>query len=324
VHKRTHKYGVRVGTGVAVYWSNQNPEFVDAFADLQDSHDPDEVGRLLTAPYRGRAPGTDSSDFNCVILTANSGRVVVHQEISTTVGIVQTNLQQYFSDLHFGPDAHTYSMYALCKSLAFPGEHSYAPATMTKALLLAALLGNPFPRQLLSKAIARLRVTDDETNKYWHNRCAIVKAFLCRTARQQANHELEVKMSLDEQNRNPAYCLGRLFAVLENTQRAANPGLNSTIRDRFFASAMATPASVFPYLVRLHQAHLKKLRNTKGGLYHWMEQRRQEVMDCFVGAWPATLTLEQQGLLAMGYDHQRTHMAKPKDKEVNTPATQAE
>ncbi|MEZ5432196.1 MAG: type I-C CRISPR-associated protein Cas8c/Csd1 [Verrucomicrobiales bacterium] len=67
-------------------------------------------------------------------------------------------------------------------------------------------------------------------------RAAILKAWLIR------NHNQTITTMLDETNTNPGYRLGRLFAVLEKAQQDALPGINSTIRDRFYASASATPA----------------------------------------------------------------------------------
>lgn len=52
---------------------------------------------------------------------------------------------------------------------------------------------------------------------------------------------------------------GRLFSVLEAIQQAANPGINTTIKDKYFNSASATPATIFPILNNLAQKHLKKL-----------------------------------------------------------------
>ena len=52
-------------------------------------------------------------------------------------------------------------------------------------------------------------------------------------------------MSLNEQSTIPAYVLGRLFAVLEKVQQEAIGNVNASIKDRYFTSACASPASVF-------------------------------------------------------------------------------
>ena len=67
-------------------------------------------------------------------------------------------------------------------------------------------------------------------------------------------------MALNEQSTHPAYVLGRLFAVLEKVQQEAIGNVNASIKDRYFTSACAAPASVFPLLLRLSQHHIAKAR----------------------------------------------------------------
>lgn len=113
-------------------------------------------------------------------------------------------------------------------------------------------------------------------------------------------------MSLDRDNANPAYLLGRLFAVYEGVQSAALPNLNATIKDRYFGAASSTPASVFPLLERGSAAHLASLRKgDKGGLAHWFDREIDTILSGMDGAFPRTLRLEDQGRFAIGYHHQR-------------------
>ncbi len=66
---------------------------------------------------------------------------------------------------------------------------------------------------------------------------------------------MEVTVSLDENSTNPAYRLGRLFAVLEDLQRSALNTVNATIRDKYFASAPSAPRATFPRLLSLSSNH---------------------------------------------------------------------
>ena len=130
-------------------------------------------------------------------------------------------------------------------------------------------------------------------------RCAILKAFLNR------NHQLDLPMSLDPDRLEPAYRLGRLFAALEKTQEDALPGLNATIRDRFYGAASSTPRAVFPRLLRTYQHHLSKAVGERGlGLKINRERLVQEIC-ASLGDMPAHLGLEGQSLFALGYYHQR-------------------
>jgi CRISPR-associated protein Csd1 len=56
------------------------------------------------------------------------------------------------------------------------------------------------------------------------------------------------------QRMTPAYRLGDLFAVLEKIQEEASPGINATIRDRYYGAASSTPVAVFTTLLRLKNA----------------------------------------------------------------------
>jgi CRISPR-associated protein Csd1 len=109
-------------------------------------------------------------------------------------------------------------------------------------------------------------------------------------------------MSLDEKNTNTGYRLGRLFAVLERIQELANPGINATIRDRFYASASSIPVTAFPHLMKLKNHHLSKLENR--GQIIYLEKWIGQIMDG-IDKFPAHLSLDDQGRFSIGYYHQR-------------------
>ena len=109
-------------------------------------------------------------------------------------------------------------------------------------------------------------------------------------------------MSLDPKNPNIGYRLGRLFAILERAQEAANPGLNATIRDRFYGAASAAPVTVFPYLInKLTPHHLNKI---PPGQKIWLEITIGQILEA-VTQFPPHLNLDDQGRFAIGYYHQR-------------------
>lgn len=111
-------------------------------------------------------------------------------------------------------------------------------------------------------------------------------------------------VQLDSNHPSPAYRCGRLLAVLEEVQRLAVPRAKATIVDRFFGTASSAPASVFGRLLRGAQPHLAKLERDRPGAYHALQSRLEEVQAGLTG-FPRTLTLEDQGLFALGYYHQR-------------------
>jgi CRISPR-associated protein Csd1 len=111
-------------------------------------------------------------------------------------------------------------------------------------------------------------------------------------------------VSLDLANTDPGYLLGRLFATLENVQYHALRNVNATIRDRYYGAASATPASIFPVLLRNAQNHLSKLRKERFGLAVNLEKEIGQVMDALPPSFPRSLRMEEQGHFAIGYYHQ--------------------
>lgn len=118
-------------------------------------------------------------------------------------------------------------------------------------------------------------------------------------------------MDLDRENVLPSYRLGRLFAVLEKIQEEANPGINATIRDRFYGAMSSCPASVFPILIRLMNYHLEKL------VVGRKINLEREIMEIFSSLQPETmpkhLSLEEQGYFAIGYYHERQYLYTKKE-----------
>lgn len=181
------------------------------------------------------------------------------------------------------------------------------------AFMRAILTGAPYPEGLYAAMLNRIRHDSDETSekgktrsvKINYIRAAYIKAHLIRKFRRQGQNPYQeaLQMSLNESYTHPAYVLGRLFAVLEDLQvEAAKPvKLNSTIKDRYFTSASANPASVFPTLLRLAHHHIEKSQ------YGYVSDRRIKDLLNMLPAqpFPSRLSLDEQGVFVLGYYHQR-------------------
>lgn len=162
----------------------------------------------------------------------------------------------------------------------------------------AILTGSRYPGSLLTSIIIRIRADGDVSGQ----RAAIIKACLQRNARMDGQEGVPV--SLDKTNTTPAYRLGRLFATLEFVQyKALGKDVNATIRDKFFGAASATPASIFPVLMKNSMNHLTLLRkDNKNG---WLEMEIGQILETFGSGFPKTLRTEDQGRFVVGYYHQR-------------------
>ena len=173
------------------------------------------------------------------------------------------------------------------------------------ALMRSILTGAPYPMTLYNSMLSRIRA-DQDVN---YTRVAVIKACLVRNRRfYNKESEVDISMALNEENRNTGYLLGRLFALLEKAQVDANPGINATIRDRYFGAASASPGSVFPILLRLVQHHIAKAE------YGRLIDKRIEEVISLIDSFPAYLNLEDQGRFVLGYYQQRQALYTKSEK----------
>ena len=289
-----------IGPLVYVFWTRQGGGF--SWATLLKQPQADAVRALLNV-YRTGVPFTavDADDFYATALTASGGRAVVRDWLHTTVGEAATHLARWFTLTRqvdaYGQPGEPLGLYRLAASL-YRDANKEMVAQVPQALVRAALHGGPLPNWLLTQAVNRCRAEQQVT----YPRAALMKAVL-----QSLCIEKEADMEqLELSETRPAYLCGRLLAVLEEVQRAAQGKINTTLVDRFFGAASTAPASVFGNLLGDAQPHLAKLRRTRPGVYQALQQRLEAVM-VNLPAFPPTLTLKDQALFSLGYYHQRAH-----------------
>jgi CRISPR-associated protein Csd1 len=286
---------------IAVYWAEKDAGFIDIFGSLFDQADPEAVKSLFEAPHSGRAPADLNARFYCLLLSGAQGRAIVRGLRTEVLGEVEGRVRDYFRSLEIGSDA-PFSLWGLLRSICLQGKTENLPPALAGAFFLSILFGGPFPHTLLAAAVGRCRAE----RKVPPARAALLRACLIR------NFNLEVTVSLDKENAQPAYRLGRLLAVLERLQGDAQRGINKTIVDRYYGAASTRPGTVFPALIRLAQHHIPKT-NSPG--FH--QANLGEVLDG-IGDFPSTLSLGQQGLFALGYYHQRQEFYRRKETAPQT------
>ncbi|GEN10730.1 CRISPR-associated protein, Csd1 family [Myxococcus fulvus] len=304
--ERRFRQGVQLGEdSVMLFWTNSTAA---QERELQDVMDPTEesLRKLIESPLKGLERAEfDTKRFYAVTLAGNSGRVAVRDWFQASIGEVKQNLRRYFADLSLGEDTRLKPtpIWRLLKAVEAPSGRGL-PSNVATRMMGAAIRGHAFPRQLLSAALDRLRLppSDDKFEReQLRLRIALIKATLIRLSR-SGPASVEVSVSLDKANTSQPYVLGRLFAVLERLQGAALGDINASIRDRYFGAASRNPATVFPRLIQLSVHHAAKAES--GG---WLEKKKGEVMALLPPEkpFPPVLTLENQGLFAVGYYHQR-------------------
>jgi CRISPR-associated protein Csd1 len=328
-----NKHRVFIGQTTVVFWTEKEIRPAALLGQVlsgpDKAEDPalvEELGNFLRAARAGqRLPEVEAQvGFYVLGLSPNASRLSVRFFVTSTVGEMQQRLGEHFRNLEletvWPSDPEFPSFWRLLletapqhKSENIPDVLSFRrrrkhkseniPDVLSGQLQWSVLEGLRYPESLLTIALGRIRA--DQTVSYL--RAAILKAVLLR------NHSLEVKKMLDPQCENIGYLLGRLFAVLEKAQQDALPDINTTIKDRFFGAASATPRAVFPRLVNLAQHHIAKAKY--GYATDNLLGMVTEKIDACKGGFPAHLKLEDQGMFALGYYHQRNdNFRKDEDK----------
>lgn len=323
---------IQIGDASVVFWaeaeeSGQAEAAESLFAYLldpppDDSSEAEKLRRVLDAAAKGRplseidpqlAPATRMYVLG---LAPNASRLSIRFWQADTLQVLTGRLAQHEQDLRIEPRPWRTEPAARRLVLAtVPNRDGAMPKAddainnLIGELMRAILSGGLYPRSLLANTIMRIRADGNLSGL----RAAICKGVLARERRLGIRtSEEEIPVSLDKQSTQPGYLLGRLFAVLEYVQRSALGGqVNATIRDRYYGAASATPASIFPVLLRNTQNHMGKLRKDRPGQAIVLEKDIREIVAGLPEQFPRSLRIEDQGRFAIGYYHQaQAHFTK--------------
>ena len=303
----------------SVVWWSSSENFLESsfqsFFNDTPKDDPDSGARAVRQLFESLHTGAfiendGKARFYLLGLSPNAARIAVRFWQVGTVAEFSRQLAQWFRDIEIASRNADYPpLKPLLRSTALLGKDENLPPHLVGETVRAILMGLPLPASLMQGVIKRIKAEQGEVTPY---RARLIKAFLNRSYRYQNLTNKEVTMAYNPQEKRIGYRLGCLFAVLEKLQSDANPGLNATIRDRYYSSASCNPKSVFGTLMRLHAHHLKKLLHQ--GQRVVVEKRIAEIM-ADINEFPAHLSLEEQGLFAIGYYHQRQALFTKQSKE---------
>lgn len=313
---RSDSHKVQIGDATTVFWTEHESIIIEIMGVVLETNSDSDIKDLrdfLDAVRTGKRPEHIDLDerFYILGLSPNASRLSVRFWHVSTVGEMASRIAQHFQDLSiirsFDNDPEFPGMWQILIETASQHKSDNISPILSGAVMRSILTGSAFPRSLLSAVITRIRA--DQTISYM--RASIIKACINRKHRIN-NISMEVTMGLNKEEINIAYRLGRLFATLEKAQQGAIPGANATIKDRYYGSASATPRVVFPQLLRLAQHHIQKAE------YGRANDRMIEEILQGIDAFPAHLSLDDQGLFALGYYHQRQDFFNKTDnKEEN-------
>lgn len=237
--------------------------------------------------------------FYILGLAPNAARLSVRFFMEDSFGDIMRHINEHYKRLEIvRPSYDKFPRLPLWKLLSETVNNNArdkSPSPQMAADTLKAILnGGTYPASLLNGVMLRIRAEHEVTR----GRAAIIKAYYSRNKNKDCPEEVYEKMELNEECRDVPYTLGRLFAVLEHIQQEANPGINATIKDKYFNAAAATPAKIFPVLINLAQKHLRKL---KEGSKIYFNKKIGELSEIIGTEYPMRLNLPQQGSFQLGY-----------------------
>ena len=301
------EYTFQLGDSMIVFWAESaEEEYQAAFfgaADPKPDNQEEIRGMFVGRPVRVRDITLNPEQrFHILSLAPNAARLSVRFFYQDSFGNILKNLSAHYERMSVvrpsWADKEYMGVRDMLSETVNQNSKDKTPVPNMAAFVLQAILSDArYPASLYTDVLIRIRA--EQGNITW-GRAGIIKAYLMRNANWK---EGENYMGLNEESRETAYVLGRLFSVLESIQMDANPGIKATIRDRYFNSACATPASIFPVLVKLKNSHMKKLEREKGSSKIYYEKLLTELMGK-LDEYPKRLSLEEQGKFILGYYHQ--------------------
>lgn len=321
-----------IGNTTVVYWAANGEE---AYQDLlhsavfedDDTVDDETLDALFSHIQKGMpfdfqgVPIHPDTPFYILGLSPNAARLSVRFFLQDTFGHFIDHVRKHYERLEIVmPQQHRAYLplwRLLGETVNKKSKDKTASPLLAGAVMRSILSDTPYPQALYNHVMLRVKADQDDKDKHIYKitaeKAAIIKACLLKNFPKGET----ITVALNEESTNTAYVLGRLFSVLEQIQEEANPNINSTIKDRFFNSAAATPGWVFPILLKMANHHLRKLNDRKG-LKISLEKLLTELegkIEMNGQPIPTRMNLNDQGLFILGYYHQtQKRYAKKEEK----------
>ena len=310
-----------LGNRTFVFWASSknevSQEVEDSLFELlgfqeEERDDPNanlkKVRKVFESIYTGSQKTSLDDRFYILGLAPNSARIAVVYWSETTLRNFAEKMMKHFNNMEIHDTRKDPKPYMgvreMISAVSLDGKMSNAIPNLPEAVVKSIFQGLPYPATLYSACLRRIRAEQ----KLTITRAAIIKAYLNR----QSNNNKKIDIMLDKENNNQGYLCGRLFAVLENLQFAANG--QDSIRSSYMNAASTTPSTVFSTILKLSNNHYGKLAKDKKGLANFFDNQKKEIM-AMLQEFPDTLELKDQGRFFLGYYHQKNYKENNNSEE---------
>jgi len=308
---------INIGDTTIVFWAERESPVESYFGlvftpEESEGKDREKIKNFFKQVKEGMLKKTLDMDipFYVLGLAPNKARIAIRFWYISTVGEIVRKMEEHLEDIamikQYENEPDYPPLWRLLVETTKQKKSDDIHPLLVGQFMKAILSGGYYPGYLLSAVINRVKMKK-EVNYY---QMCLIKGYLSRYYR-LTGKEKEVPMALDYQRKEAPYLLGRLFAVLEKAQDDCSGA--TTIKDRYFGSASSTPGSIFPVILRLNRHHLAKMEKRRE---MWYEKLIQDIMGN-IEHFPKHLRLEEQGMFAIGYYHQRKEFYTKKEDRIN-------
>lgn len=263
------------------------------------------VKRITEGKYCNELKIDPKRPYYVLGLAPNAARLSVSFFLRNEFGSFIRNVNEHYERMEIVKSKFdkfdTLPIWAMLNETVNPKSQDKKPSSvLAKSTARAIFAGTAYPAALLNGAMLRIRAERNITR----GRAAIIKAYYLKNTNKGCPKEV-LTVSLNEQSTNIPYTLGRLFAYYEKVQKEVNPEINATIVDKYYISAMSTPARTFKLLNGLYQSHLRKLYRLNKDRARWFDMEVGKLKDVFDETYPIKHTSQEQCSFDLGYYHQK-------------------
>lgn len=302
---------------IALFWTKVPDDDIDPWSDICQPTE-ERIRKMFSSVASGSYQRVDTDVVNyfyCCTLSSAAARIAVRDWMAMSVAKYQSNLKQWFEDIAtikdgevYYPGINTILNNCIKKETNKTQSDYKAKSRIGTMLWYVALTNSSLPLMVLQNVLSQIEHENDKYCGFSVEKSTVIRLILNRNNK----NKCKMENKLDEQNLSKAYLCGRLFALICKLQYSAQGEVNSSIKDRFFASVSVSPARVMGLLLAKYVPVYQK-KSRRMGKYSYAVDIADVAAK--IGHFPDKFSLTERGEFALGYYYQYNNQKKSDKKE---------
>ena len=293
---------ISINDSVIIFWvDKKNEDSLDFSLFFNDTSDSEkgiqQIKSLYKSVYSGVLNIENDYNYNVLCLAPNLGRITTRYYKKGNLLELGKNIIKHFEDSKIVGQNEYISIRKLLTCTTLKYKDSNVKPNEVNKLIFSVFDNLKYSSVLYNNCLKRIKA-EKSINQ---TRASLLKCYLNR------NYNKGIKMSLDKENNNIGYLLGRYFATVEKIQKDASPGLNKTIKDRLIDTFSTKPNAVFQKIEKTKRVNLKKIKSEGKRIYY--DKMINEIFEK-INSVPCKLSLDDKGMYMVGYYHQNNDFYK--------------